>query len=354
MSAFEDNTGKISASTFKDILLPNCGHERQEVLTGPSFGVDTSVIALGNGKAMAVSSDPLTLIPSMGMEASAWLSVQLTVNDMATTGMAPQYAQFVLNLPSTLSLASFREYWEHIHQLCKTLGIAITGGHTGQIEGQNSTISGAATMFLTGPETDMITSDHARPGDVIVVTKGAALTATAILAICYPETVKNGCGTEVYREACENFYRTSSLQDALLATEVLTPNVELSAMHDVTEGGLLGAISEMAIASGCGFLVNTDLLPVGPAVREVARIFEIDPHLCVGAGAMIMAVKEGEEQRLINHLTAHNIDATVVGKFQHPEEGCRILEGDREKSFTFDGRDPYWEAFFRAFNQGLK
>ena len=110
----------------------------------------------------------------------------------------------------------------------------------------------------------------------------------------------------------------------------------------------------MAIASGCGFLVNTDLLPVGPAVREVARIFEIDPHLCVGAGAMIMAVKEGEEQRLINHLTAHNIDATVVGKFQHPEEGCRILEGDREKSFTFDGRDPYWEAFFRAFNQGLK
>ena len=354
MSAFEDHLGKISADTFKEVLFPQRGYERKEVLVGPSFGVDTSVIALGNGKAMAVSSDPLTLIPSLGMEASAWLSVHLTANDMATTGISPQYAQFVLNLPPTLSLEGFKEYWGHIHHQCKTLGVAITGGHTGQVAGQNSTLPGSVTMFLTASKREIITSNKARPGDVILVTKSAALSSTAILAQCFPKTVQDKCGVEVYHKACENFYRTSSLQDAILAAEILAPNAELKAMHDVTEGGILGAVYEMAIASQCGFTVNSDLIPVGPAVRAVAELFEIDPLYSIGTGAMIIAIKQGNEMRLINHLMANGIDATVIGEFSKPANGHKLITKDREKDFTFSGKDPYWTAFFQAVKEGLK
>lgn len=353
MSAFDDYSGKIADLTFKEVLLPRCGFRRNEVLVGPSYGVDTSVIDLGNGLAMAVTSDPLSLIPAIGMEASARLSVHLMANDMATTGMAPQYAQFVLNLPTSLSLDAFKEYWGHMHRFCKQLGVAITGGHTGQIEGQNSTISGGGTMFLIAPQKDIITSNHANPGDVIVVTKEAALTATSILAMCFPETVRNKVGEEMHQQACANFHRISSLEEAVRASEILIPNVELTAMHDVTEGGLLGAISEMAGASGCGFVIHNDLLPVSPVVQAVAEVFEIDPRFCVGAGSMIMAVKKGHESKLVAHLQAHAIEATVVGLFSAPHEGCRIIENEEEKPFTFNGKDPYWEAFFKAFNAGL-
>src|SRR5690606_17824174 len=130
------------------------------------FGVDTSIVDLQNGLAMAMCSDPLSLIPSLGMKASAWLSVHLPANDMATTGQAPQYAQFVLNLPPTLSRKDFAEYWQHIHQQCEALGIAITGGHTGQVEGQNSTISGGGTLFLTAPKESLLSSNNAQAGDV--------------------------------------------------------------------------------------------------------------------------------------------------------------------------------------------
>lgn len=354
MSAFDDNSGKISSATFKDVLLPQCGAQRDEVLVGPSFGVDTSVIDLGNGLAMAVTSDPLSLIPAIGMEASARLSVHLMANDLATTGVAPQYAQFVLNLPESLSLEAFKEYWGHIHKFCKELGVAITGGHTGQIAGQNSTISGGGTMFLTAPKKHIITSNHACPGDMIVVTKEAAITSTSILAMCFPETVKNRAGNEVQQKASDNFKRMSSLNEALFAVKALQPNVELTAMHDVTEGGILGAISEMAGASGCGFVVHHDQLPVSPTVQAVAKVFDIDPLYCVGAGSMIMAVKEGCESKLISYLEAHTIEATVVGQFSALSEGCRMVEDGEEKPFVFDGKDPYWEAFFKAFNAGWK
>jgi len=354
MSAFEDNSGKIAASAFKDILLPQCGYRREEVLTGPKFGVDTAVIDLGNNQGMAVSSDPLSLIPSIGLKASAWLSVHLLANDMASTGFAPMYAQFVLNLPPSLSLDAFKEYWTYIHQFCDDIGVAITGGHTGQIEGQNSTISGGGTMFLTAPLNEIMTSNRAEPGDVLVVTKETALTASSILAMSFPETVQNKLGKEVYEKGCENFYQTSSLKDALAATEILRNNVELKAMHDVTEGGIVGAICEMAKASGCGFRIDNEKLPVGEAQRRITQLFEIDHRFCVGAGSMIMAVKRGSENALISHLNSKRIKATIVGEMTLEEDGFKILENGEEKTLFFGGKDPYWEAFFRALNAGWK
>ncbi|WP_161888592.1 AIR synthase family protein [Pontibacter russatus] len=354
MSAFEDNSGKIAANTFKDVLLPQRGYHREEVLVGPKFGVDTAVIDLGNNLGMAVSSDPLSLIPSIGMKASAWLSVHLLANDMASTGFAPMYAQFVLNLPSTLSLDAFKEYWAYIHQFCEDLGVSITGGHTGQTEGLNSTISGGGTMFLTAPLNEILTSNCAEPGDVLVVTKETALVASSILAMSFPETVKNRLGKEVYERGCENFYQTSSLKDALAATEILQNNVELKAMHDVTEGGVVGAICEMAQASGCGFRLYNEALPVGEAQRLITRLFEIDHRYCVGAGSMIMAVRRGREEKLISHLQSKSIKATVVGEMIPEEEGFKIVDEGEEKALSCDGKDPYWEAFFKALKAGWR
>lgn len=354
MSAFEDNFGKIGSSNLSDILLPRTGKKRREVRTGPGFGVDTSVIDLGNDLGLAISSDPLSLIPSLGLKESAWLSVHLLVNDMATTGFSPQYAQFVLNLSPDLPKEKFEEYWEYIHQFCEEVGVAITGGHTGQIVGQNSTIPGGGTMFLSASLNEIITSDGAEPGDLIVVTKETALNSTAILAMSFPETVKKNLGEEIYQTACDNFYRTSSLPDALAASEILENKTELKAMHDVTEGGVLGAIAEMAEASGCGFKVDDAKIPVGEAPKKIAELFEIDHRFCVGAGSMIMAVKPGCDEKLVEYLESQSIPATIVGKMTDVSEGRKIIEQEEVKEFSFDGTDPYWAAFFNAIKEGKK
>ncbi len=354
MSAFEDHSGKISSNLFREVLQPQSGRQREEVVKGPSYGVDTAVIDLGNGRGLATSSDPLSLIPSLGLKESAWLSVHLLANDMATTGFAPQYAQVTLNLPTDFGLDKFKRYWGHIHRFCDEIGVAITGGHTAQIPGQESTTPGGGTMFLQVSLDEIITSDGAEPGDKIVVTKESALAASSILAKSFPETVKEKCGEEVYEQGCQNFFRTSSLDDALAAAEVLAPNKELKAMHDVTEGGLLGGISELAEASGCSFRVDSDKLPVGEAPKQICELFEIDHRLCVGAGSMIMAVSDGQERALVDHLKDKSIPAAVVGELTKHDDGCMLIENGDKKEFQFDGKDPYWNAFFEAREKGWK
>src|SRR5690606_38445146 len=354
MTAFDVFSGKITAPSFQDLIKPNTGAYRSEVLAGPHYGVDTAVLDLGNNLGMAVSSDPLSLIPAIGMQASAWLSVHLTANDLATTGFAPMYAQMVLNLPPGMAVDEFENYWLHIHRFCDELGVAITGGHTGLIQGQHSTVSGAGTMFLTAPLDKILVSSGAKPGDLVVLTKEAAMTSTSILAMSFPQTVINKLGREVYDTACENFYRTSSLPEALLAREVLEPYQELKAMHDVTDGGVLGAILEMAEASGCSVQVNNDALPIGYSQRQIASLFNIDPRFSVGAGSMVMAVKRGKEDILLRRLHAVGISAAVVGEFTAKPSTNVIIEDGEAKPLAFVGPDPYWEAFFQAYRANWK
>src|SRR5690625_7773728 len=97
MSAFSNNSGKIGLDPFRQLLLPYRGKVRREVVKGPAFGVDTAVIDLGNNLCLAVSSDPLSLITSLGLRESAWLSVQMLVNVIATIGFTTQYVKIVYN-----------------------------------------------------------------------------------------------------------------------------------------------------------------------------------------------------------------------------------------------------------------
>ena len=346
--------GKINDAVLNDILIPNSGRYREEVSVGPAFGVDASVIDLGDNKGLAISSDPLSLIPTLGLKESAWLSVHLTANDMATTGFAPQYTQFVLNLPTSLPPDQFKTYWKYIHTFCEDIGVSITGGHTGHIEGQNSPMPGGCTMFLSAPHDRMVVSSNARPGSIIVMTKETAISSSAILAKSFPETVAGKLGREAQQAGCDNFYRTSVLKDGIKAAECLKPNDELLAMHDVTEGGILGAVIEMAGASGCGVVVDNDKIPADTIQKQICDLFEIDHRFSIGAGSMIMAVKRGKEEALIRHLRQNGIPATAIGEFTADKGVYQQLTNGQSSDLVFDGQDPYWQAFFKAMNDGLK
>ncbi|MBE9583267.1 AIR synthase [Mucilaginibacter sp. JRF] len=341
-------SGKISGGGFDELILPRLGFARSYITRGPAFGVDVSVVDIGNGMGLAMTSDPLSLIPSLGMAESAWLSVHLMANDMATTGHSPMYAQMVLNLPPGLSVEDFTTYWEHVHRYCKAIGVAITGGHTGSIEGQNSTIAGGGTMLLTAPLDQIMVSDRANAGDVIIVTKECALSSAAILAMSFPETVKNRLGKEVYDQCCALFYQTSSLTDALAAVGT----GQVTAMHDVTEGGVLGAVYEMAVASGLGVRIRNEDLPSGIAQQRVTTLFGIDERFCIGAGAMIIAVSPGSEKQVLSALAAEQIKGTVIGEFTDKEQGSRLINNGREEQMPYYEKDPYWAAFFGALKKG--
>lgn len=348
-------TGKLDQTDFEEFFLDKCGYAREEVRVPPGFGVDVSVVDLPNNLSMALTSDPLSLIPSLGLRESAWLSVHLMANDMATTGCSPMYGQFVLNLPPSLSDADFAIYWDYIHQICSDIKLSITGGHTGTIEGQNSTIAGGGTMITIAESEKILVSKNARPDDRILVTKQCAVSSTAILAMSFPKTIQSKLGKEVYDEGCKLFYQTSSLTEALIAAKHNNNIRCVTAMHDVTEGGVLGAIYEMAVASGNGAIIYNEQLPIGQTQKEICHLFSIDPRYCIGAGSMIIAVKKGYENKIIADLNSHNIECTVVGEMVGQSEGIKLVN-DQETAtpIIYQRKDPYWNAFFTALKNNWK
>lgn len=346
--------GKIQNNFFKERVFPHCGKLRHEVVVGPQHGVDVSIVNLPNGLAMAMTSDPLSLIPTLGLRESAWLSVQLMANDMATTGFAPMYAQFVLNLPVSLGADDFELYWKYISDYCNKLGVAITGGHTGTFEGMNATVSGGGTMITVAPGEEIITSKGAQKDDVIILTKECALISTAILALSFPEAVKAHCGNDIYLQGCDLFYNTSAVEAGLIAGEIGRHTHGISAMHDVTEGGVLGALYELTHASGCGLHIEESLIPVGVTQEKICSYFQIDPRFCVGAGAMVITAKRKYAEVLLKQLHGGNIPATIIGKVVGADEGMVLIDGSSQKQFTPMNTDPYWNAFFNAVNQGLR
>lgn len=347
------NTGKIEKDFFNAFIKNKCGKERSEIQTGPAFGVDVAVINMPNNQALAIASDPLTLIPQLGLKASAWLSVQLTANDIATTGFSPMFGQFVLNLPSDFPKVEFQEYWNYIHQFCSDIGLAITGGHTGFVEGQNSTIAGAATFLTMAPQNEVLTSTMAAPGDRILMTKSCGISAAAILALSFPERVKDKAGTENHQKACDSLYTISILKDALSAVDMGNRKF-ITAMHDVTEGGVLGAVYEMATASGNGALIENEKLPIDEVQSSVLNTFSLDPRYTLGSGALLIACKEEGVRRTIDQLKKFDIPCTEIGEITAKESGIKLNKNGAVSAIVYSERDPYWNAFYQAINSGWR
>jgi len=343
--------GKIDSTAFHSIIAHRCGYHRPGLLVPASFGVDVAVVEVGQGMAMVLTSDPLSLIPSLGLRESAWLSVHILANDMATTGFAPQYAQMVLNLPASLSIEEFDRYWAYIHEFCAEIGVTITGGHTGFIEGQNSTIAGGATFITIAPVEEIILSSGAQAGDVILMTKTAAMVSSAILAMSFPQTVQNQLGKEAFEQISGLFYQTSSLREALLARQI--PQA-ITAMHDVTEGGILGAIYELATASNKGCRINYEAIPVLPAQRELCRLFHLDPARIIGVGSMIMTCRPDKVQLVIDKLAQENILCTAIGEILPNAQDKFLIQNNKQQTLVYQETDPYWAAFFNALKQGWK
>lgn len=353
MAQFPD-AGKITADFFAEVIYPRCGAQRDEVLAGPEYGVDVAVVRLGNGQAMAVTTDPLSLIPSMGLKESAWLSVHLMASDITTTGCPPQYAMFDLTLPPDLSAEDFDVYWGHISDFCSELGTAIIGGHTGRFEGQQSTVVGGGMMMTVAPEDEILTSKDGNPGDTVLVTRECALVSTAVLALSFPETIRNACGADILQQGQDLFYTTSTVSSALAAVTAGKGRDGVTAMHDVTEGGVCGALVELATASGCGIRIDKSKVPVGQAQEKICGRFGLDPFVCIGAGSLILTVHPSKVDGVTAALKAEGIPAAAVGNLTEQSEGMTLLEDGGETPLQHPGVDPYWQAFFQAFQAGWK
>lgn len=341
--------GKIGSQFFQEVIYPNLGARNKKIILGPKTGLDTCAINTVGNQILVATTDPISFVPELGPEDSAWESVNLIASDLSTSGLAPQFALFDLNLPLSMKESEFERYWVSTSKECAKLGVAIVGGHTSKFEGLNSTVIGAGTMFSLGPRDSYHATSDGRVGDAIVMTKGAAIATTAILATAFPRTVENKLGRRRSELARKYLKKTTVVKEALTAARA-----GVNAMHDATEGGVLSAAYELASASGTGLRLDLSKIAVSEETREICEMFNIDLYTSLSEGTLVISCSQFKVKELISALSSAGVDSAVVGELIPRRKGMMAAKDGRLVPIKYPVVDPYWGAYYEGRRHGLR
>jgi hydrogenase expression/formation protein HypE len=350
----ESKIGKFQLDLIERVIYPKLGAARSEVIVGPGHGRDNAVVRLGCDAVLIVTADPLSVIPGLGLKDSAYLSVHLIASDLATCGFPPQFMMANLSLPPRMSDEEFEEYWANIHTECKKLGIAIIGGHTGRYVGSDYTVVGGGVMMSVVPEKKYVSSDMSKPGDLLVMTKGVAIAATGILARVFPKTIETNHGSSFLRRAQSYLSQFSVVADALTAASVGLRDQGVTAMHDVTEGGLFGALYEFSEASHTGLEIRLADVIVTEEAKLVCDLFGLSPYSALSEGTLLISVNPEEAEEVLHVLRSKGIRSAVIGKVKRFRDGRWIRRDGAKSPLKKPTTDPYWEAYWKAYRKGWK
>jgi hydrogenase expression/formation protein HypE len=341
----EQVTGKATAELFEQVILRRLGAPDPDVLTPPRHGVDVGVVRVADGVAMALTADPVFVVPAYGWERAAWFAVHILASDAATSGLPLRWMAVDLNLPPEVTDEDLATLWDAFHRACEDLGIAVVTGHTARYDGCAWPMVGGATCMALGDDDAYVTPEMARPGDLVVVTKGAAIEATALFAATFPDRLTAALGERTVRAADALFERMTVVPEAVAARRFGLRDRGVTSMHDATEGGVLGGLLEVATASGTGMRIDRDAIPVRPEVRAVCDHVGIDPYISISEGTLIATVVPGRAQGYVDALAGEGVEAAIVGEVLEPSAGRTLMIGGVEGPLAHSGLDPFWGAF---------
>lgn len=120
-------------------------------------------------------------------------------------------------------------------------------------------------------------------------------------------------------------------QQYLLAGDELRIAKEfgVSAMHQITEGGILAALWNLTEASGTGIDVDLKKIAIKQETIEVCEHFHLNPYQMTSAGSILLVTHDGEG--LVSRLEKNGKKATVIGRLTDCNE--KVIWNDTEKRF---------------------
>ncbi len=333
------SVGKLDPALLKQVVFGCLGAPDPRVIVGPKIGEDAAIIDFKD-RALVVHSDPIT----GAIENIGWLAVNVCANDIATRGVRPLWVLVVMLLPQNVSSAQLKQITSQIDEAARELGIAIIGGHSEFTPGIKRPIL-VATAIGEAEKGRFVSSSGAKVGDSIVVTKGAAIEGTAILATELAELLETKVDRAVVRNAQEFVRMISVVEDALTATEV----GGVHAMHDATEGGIAGGLQEIAWASNVGVVAHEEKIPIYEETKAVCNALNIDPLKTISSGALIISAHPDKAEEIVAALKKKVIRASVIGKTVDKKERSYILRRDETKlDLSKPVKEELWNALGKA------
>ncbi len=325
--------GKLPENVLKRSVFKQLHTKRKEILQGAGVGEDCAAMMLEADEMFVVSTDPITgTTQDIGR-----MAMLVTLNDLASAGAEPVGVLLTALLPEDITEPQIRQIMQQVDGECEKYHVQVMGGHTEITRAVNQPLL-TVTGIGKAPKGKMISTGGARPGDDIVITKWIAIEGTMILAKEREKELLERFPKKMIEEAKKMEKYLSVVPEAAAAVKS-----GVNAMHDVTEGGIFGALWEMAEASGVGLEIDLKKIPVRQESIEICEYFGINPYELISSGSMLMAASDGN--MLVRNLEKEGIPAAVVGKAM--EGNDRILINDGEVRFL---EPPKTDELYKVLN----
>lgn len=307
--------GKLPERLLKELVLSGIGKRRPEVLLGAAVGEDCAALMLEEGEAFVLSTDPITACE----KEIGSLAIQVTLNDLATTGCEPLGVLLTVLLPPGTGSMELGKLMEDAERTCAENQVEILGGHTEVSDAVNRILVNVCGVGKVKRE-ELIRGTEIRGQKDLVATKWIGLEGTVLMAREKGTELEERFSKEAVSEALHLSRFLSVLPEARIAAK----NGAL-AMHDVTEGGILGALWELAEAGNCGITAELSAIPLREDTRKFCDCFGLDPYRLISSGCMLIAVPDG--RALTENLRAAHIPAALIGKTTDTKERLLIVNG---------------------------
>lgn len=311
--------GKVPENVLKRSVLGQVKTKREEVILGAGIGEDCAAVKLAPGEVFVTSVDPITGTA----EDVGTLGIRITVNDLASAGAEPVGVLLCALLPPGTEEAEIRKIMREVEDACAEIPVQVLGGHT-----EVTTAVTRPVVTVTGVgkarEEFLVSTAGARPGQDVIVSKWIGIEGTSIIAK-EKECELRARFSQEFIDAAKAFDRHILVLDDSRAAR----KAGVSAMHDVTEGGIFGALWELAEASGVGLSVDLKKIPVRQETIELCEMFGLNPYMLISSGCMLMAADNGYD--VVRALEADGIKGTVIGKVT--EGGGRLVTNGGETRF---------------------
>lgn len=311
--------GKLPETVLKRSVLQQIQHRRKEVLCGAAIGEDCSVLQLEEDDLMILSMDPITATE----EDIGTLAVHITANDLASDAAELIGIMVTILLPPATEEQQLKNIMQQMEAVCEQLQIEIMGGHTEVTEAVTRpviTVTGIGKV----KKGNLTTTAGAKAGQEIVLTKWIGIEGTAILAAEKEAQLRQKYSAEFLEQAKQLKQWISVVPESCMIRKV-GKQMGVTAMHDITEGGVFGALWELAEASRVGLEVDIRKIPVKQETIEICEYFAISPYALLSSGSLLIVTDRGYS--LVEEFKKAGIHASVIGKLTDGND--RILrQGD--------------------------
>lgn len=348
MSSSGAITGKPFPRRLQALIGGHIGADSGRLLVGPGPGLDAAVIDMGNGRVMAVAEDPIFPAPGLPLDIMGWFTVHIGASDVAVTGVRPQFMTYTLLLPRSSPESDARTIIESVSDTAKGLGISIVGGHTGWYDAVVVPIVGGVAVWGFADQGGWISPGGARPGDVLLLTKGPAIEAAALLGVLYRNRLAARMDATMLDAVCARTTQITVVEDAAIAFAA----GGVHAMHDATEGGVIGGIWEMSAASGLAVAADLDAIPVPDDIAALAGALDFDPWCAISEGTLLAAVAPEQADRVLAAWRQAGIAGYRAGMFGEPGVGVKATLGGATTVIDEPSHDPFWPLFFAGIAGG--